>query len=99
VHVHGWSSERALRFFIEQTGASRSLAENVVLRSACEPGQLCAYKIGLLTMRSLHDDYRRVTEPRFDLRAFHDAVLGGGALPFDALRRSVLDRALEERNR
>jgi uncharacterized protein (DUF885 family) len=50
-------------------------------------------------MSAIEAKYRQLTGARFDLGAFHDAVLGGGALPLDMLRRSVRDRALEARQR
>jgi uncharacterized protein (DUF885 family) len=99
VHMLGWSEDRARKFFVEQTGAGRELAGMVVLRSAANPAQLCAYKLGLLTVRSLSDQYRRTRGRAHRLADFHDAVLGAGALPLAVLERSVVARASQESNR
>jgi uncharacterized protein (DUF885 family) len=85
--------DRAHEFFVEQTGASRELAEMVVLRSASNPAQLCACKLGLLTVRALSDQYRQARGPRHRLAEFHDAVLGARALPLAVFERSVLAQA------
>jgi len=96
VHVHGWTADRAREFFVEQTGASRSLADMVVLRSAANPAQLCAYKIGLMKLRKLQRDYAQARGTAYNTRGFHDAYLGGGALPLDVLERSMRTRAAQE---
>jgi uncharacterized protein (DUF885 family) len=90
VHVHGWSFDAALRFFMEQTFAPRRLAEMVVYRCAAEPAQLCAYKIGLLAFRGLKMRLADALGESFRLQGFHAAVLGSGALPLEVLERAVL---------
>ena len=85
VHTCGWSLEAARRFFSEETGAGSDLAQSVVLRCAADPGQLCAYKIGLLTMRELRERFRRARADRDRIQDFHDAVLREGALPLSIL--------------
>jgi uncharacterized protein (DUF885 family) len=91
VHVLGWSLDRAREFFRNETGAGDALADMVVLRSAATPGQLCAYKIGLLKMRELRDRFKRLRGSTYRIQDFHDAVLGQGALPL-AILESVVDR-------
>jgi uncharacterized protein (DUF885 family) len=95
VHGHGWTYDKALHFFMEQTGAPRRLAEMVVYRCAADPGQLSAYKMGLLTMRRLRRRFENARGAFFRLQDFHNAVLGSGALPLDVLDRAVMSRAEE----
>jgi uncharacterized protein (DUF885 family) len=89
VHFHGWTLDEARRFFAAQTGASVDFTEAVILRSAADPAQLCAYKMGLLTMRELRDRFRRTRGAGYRIQDFHDAVLGQGCLPL-----SILDTAI-----
>jgi uncharacterized protein (DUF885 family) len=89
VHLHGWTLDKARQFFSQETGAGPPLTDGVVLRCAADPAQLCAYKIGLLTMRGLRDRFQRAHAHRYRIQDFHDAVLGQGALPL-----SVLDSAV-----
>lgn len=88
VHFHGWSLDAALRFFGAETGASADLAQAVILRSAADPAQLCAYKMGLLTMRELRDRFRR-TPGGHRIEDFHDAMLGQGCLPLSILETRI----------
>ena len=87
VHAQRWTRDRAIRFFRTETGAGAPMAEAIVDRCLVWPGQLAAYKIGMLKMRELRDSF---TGP---VQAFHSAVLDQGALPLtvldDALRRGA----------
>ncbi len=89
VHAFGWSLEEARRFFVEQTGAERSLAEMVTLRSAAGPGLLCAYKVGLLKFRELRDAMREARARDFAVRDFHELMLSSAALPLGLLEERV----------
>jgi uncharacterized protein (DUF885 family) len=89
VHFHGWTLDEARRFFAAQTGASVDFAQTVILRSAADPGQLCAYKMGLLTMRELGDRFRRMRGAGHRIQDFHDAVLGQGCLPLSILEAAI----------
>jgi len=92
IHAMGWSRERAREYFSAHV-PSQSMAE--VDRYIARPGQALAYKLGQLKILELRDKARRALGDRFELRAFHDAVLRGGALPLDLLEEQV-DRYISE---
>lgn len=95
IHVHGWTFEAARRFFVEQTGANPKLAEMVVFRSIAEPAQLSSYKMGLLTVRRLRQEFERARSATFRVQEFHDAFLSPGALPLEVLEGMFNRRASE----
>ena len=60
-----------------------------VRRYIVMPGQATAYRVGMLKILELRERARTALGPAFDIRAFHDVVLGGGALPLAILERRV----------
>jgi len=86
IHAMGWSREQAREYFSTHV-PSKSLAE--VDRYIARPGQALAYKLGQLKILELREKARRTLGTRFDIRAFHDAVLRRGALPLDMLEEQV----------
>ncbi|HZG44930.1 MAG TPA: DUF885 family protein [Allosphingosinicella sp.] len=90
LHVRGWSRERAIEYLYENSYNSRPAAQIEVDRYIVMPGQATAYKIGHSTFTRLRAEAER--RPGFDVRAFHDFVLGGGNLPLDVLERRVRAR-------
>jgi uncharacterized protein (DUF885 family) len=93
VHTKGWSALEAAAYFEGETGATPALSSMVALRSAADPGHLCAYKIGLLKVRELRDRFAAARRETYRAQDFHDAVLGQGALPLSVLDRVVTERA------
>ncbi len=89
MHAFGWPREQAIEFMLENSALSRLNIETEVDRYINWPGQACAYKIGELKIR----DLRRLAEQRlgerFDLRGFHDVVLGAGSIPLTVLEKRV----------
>ena len=86
LHATGWSRERAREYFVQHAPA-QSLAE--IDRYIARPGQALAYKLGELKIKELRRKAEQALGPRFDIRAFHDAVLRNGALPLDLLDEQV----------
>ncbi len=86
MHALGWSRERALDYFKLHAAQSRWVEIDRYLEN---PSQALGYKIGELTFKQLRNDAERALGSRFDLRAFHDVVLGSGTLPFDLLKEQV----------
>ena len=89
LHAKGWTREQAIRYFVEECGQSEGGATNEVLRYMVWPGQALGYKIGELTILELRAKAEKRLGKRFDLRAFHDALLEEGPLPLSMLRQRV----------
>jgi len=89
IHAMGWSRERAIGFMAERTALSLHEVKTEVDRYISWPGQALAYKMGELKIRELRARAERELGARFDVRAFHDALLENGSLPLDVLERQV----------
>ena len=89
IHARGWSRRQAIDYLNANTANPPEDNETEVDRYIARPAQALAYKIGQLRIIELREMARKRLGPRFDLRRFHDAVLGGGALPLDLLGRRV----------
>jgi uncharacterized protein (DUF885 family) len=95
-----WSRERAMEFMRENTFQSDTEIRSETLRYAVDmPGQALAYGIGSATIRDLRARAEERLGDRFDLRRFHETVLGSGALPLAVLARHVDDWIAEEARR
>jgi uncharacterized protein (DUF885 family) len=91
MHALGWSRDQAVQFMIDNTALSELNINNEIDRYIAWPGQACAYKIGELKIRELRAKAEDQLGDNFDLRAFHDVVLGAGAVPLTVLERRVND--------
>ena len=89
IHARGWSRQRATDYFLDNAAKTRLDVENEIDRYITRPGQALAYKIGELKIRELRERARERLGARFDLREFHDVILGQGALPLDVLESRV----------
>jgi uncharacterized protein (DUF885 family) len=94
LHALGWSRDRAIAFMVDHTALAENNIVNEVDRYLAMPGQALAYKLGQMEFLRLRDRARAGLGPAFDTRAFHDTVLGQGALGLGTLDR-VVDRWLE----
>jgi uncharacterized protein (DUF885 family) len=92
IHYKRWPREKAIAYMQDKTGMAESAVVSEVERYIVEPGQACAYKVGMLSIRAARDRAQAALGLRFDtdaLKAFHDTVLGGGALPLEVLDEQV----------
>src|SRR6185295_4033338 len=90
MHAMGWTRQQAVDYFKANAGGmAEADIEVEVDRYIDWPGQALAYKIGELKLEELRAYAEKELGPKFDLRAFHDRVLGDGALPLDLLEKSV----------
>jgi uncharacterized protein (DUF885 family) len=85
IHAQGMSRADAIRFMAANTALSMLNIEREVDRYIAWPGQACAYKIGELEIRRIRGECERRLGAAFDVRAFHDHLLGAGPLPLDVL--------------
>jgi uncharacterized protein (DUF885 family) len=89
IHAKGWTKEQAVAFMKENTALTDANIDAEVNRYISNPGQALAYKLGELKLRELRAKAEKELGPKFDVRRFHDAVLGQGAVPLDALEAQI----------
>jgi uncharacterized protein (DUF885 family) len=89
IHAKGWTKEQAVAFMKDNTTLTDANIDAEVNRYISNPGQALAYKLGELKIRELRAKAEKELGPKFDLRHFHDAVLGQGAVPLDTLEAQV----------
>ncbi len=89
MHALGWSRERALAFLLAHTALSEDQAAQEIDRYIAWPGQAPSYLLGYQEIVALRREAERELGERFDLRGFHDAVLGDGSSTLPMLRERV----------
>lgn len=89
LHAMGWTREQAISYLAERTALSLHEVETETDRYISWPGQALAYKMGELEIKELRRRAEESLGERFDVREFHDVVLGGGAVPLGILERMV----------
>jgi uncharacterized protein (DUF885 family) len=92
IHQQRWPRERAVRYMVDKTGMPEASVVSEIERYVVEPGQACAYKIGMLRLQAARERAKTALGARFDaqaLRDFHDLLLGGGAMPLQVLDEQV----------
>jgi prolyl oligopeptidase len=95
MHYKGWTRQQAIDFFMDNAAKTELDIVNEIDRYIGNPGQALAYKIGQLKISELRSEAEQALGDEFDIRAFHDELLGAGALPLDVLE-ARMDRWLEE---
>ncbi len=89
LHAKGWSEQDAIDFFIQNSPEPLESIRSEVRRYIVYPGQATTYKIGMLKILELRDKAKTTLGDRFDIKDFHDTVLGAGALPLNLLEKRV----------
>jgi len=89
MHYKGWTRQQAIDFFKDNAAKAEHDIVNEIDRYLLMPGQALAYKIGQLKILALRDRAERQLGDDFDIRAFHDHLLGAGALPLDLLEQRM----------
>ena len=96
MHSKGWSEEQAVQYFLANSATTEAQARSEIRRYLVLPGQATSYKIGMLKIQDLRKKAETALGSKFDIRGFHDTVLGGGALPLTILEKRV-DRWIAEK--
>ena len=89
MHYFGWDRQRAIDYFLGNAAKTEADIVNEIDRYIGWPGQALAYKIGQLKMLELRGEAEVALGDQFDIRAFHDEMLGAGALPLDVLEERM----------
>ena len=89
LHSKGWTEQEAWEYFTENAAVTDQQARSEIQRYIVMPGQATAYKIGMIKILELREMAREELGDDFDIRGFHDTILGGGALPLELLERRV----------
>lgn len=95
IHSQGWSRQQALDFLSNNTSLSQANVRAEVDRYISWPGQALSYKMGEIKIRQLRAKAEQKLGNKFDLRAFHDALLANGALPLEILE-AEMDRFISK---
>ncbi|HBX71998.1 MAG TPA: DUF885 domain-containing protein, partial [Halieaceae bacterium] len=89
LHAFGWSRQQAIDYLLENSALSEAEVVSEVDRYITWPGQATAYKIGELRIQALRAQAQEALGSDFDLRAFHDVVVGNGSLAIAILEDVV----------
>jgi len=89
MHYKGWTRQQAIDFFKDNAAKTELDIINEIDRYLIMPGQALAYKIGQLKMLELRKKAEQALGENFDIRAFHDELLGAGALPLEILETKM----------
>lgn len=89
LHHKAWSQQQAVDYFSANSATPQATVETEVRRYLVLPGQATSYKIGMLDIQRLRKHAKQQLGEKFDIRAFHDVILDGGALPLSLLDRKV----------
>ncbi len=91
LHAKGWTEAQAIAYFKEKAPIAEEAIISEVRRYLVLPGQATSYKIGMLKIMELRATAEKTLGDKFDIKGFHDTVLGGGAMPLPTLERRVND--------
>jgi uncharacterized protein (DUF885 family) len=91
IHAKRWPRQQAIDYMREKTGMGEKEVTAEIERYIVNPGQACAYKVGMLKIQELRKRAQTELGEKFDQREFHDVVLKNGALPLEILEEQVSD--------
>ena len=95
IHAKQWTEEQAVEYFLSNSDSSESSIRSEIKRYFANPGQATAYKIGMMNIQQARANAEAALGNDFDIRAFHDVILGAGALPLQLMHGRV-DRWVAE---
>ncbi len=89
IHSKGWSEQEAITYFLENSSMPETTVRSEVRRYFVLPGQATSYKIGMIRIQELRAKAEEELGDKFDIRGFHDTVLGGGSVPLSILEKRI----------
>jgi uncharacterized protein (DUF885 family) len=89
VHSQHWTRDQMVEYFRKYTAMDEPNIQTEVDRYIAWPGQALAYKVGQMTILRLREKAKKELGAKFDIRAFHDELLGAGALPMDVIEERM----------
>jgi uncharacterized protein (DUF885 family) len=93
MHHKRWTREQAIEYFLDKTGQPEGDTIAEIERYLVAPGQALAYKTGMMAIVRMRDELKRRQGDKFDLKQFHNLVLGAGPMPLPVLEKRVLGGA------
>ena len=99
IHSKGWTRQQAIDYLADNSALTLTNITNEVDRYIAWPGQAIAYKTGQMKIRELRTEAERELGAKFDVRAFHDVVLGSGSVPLTVLVENVREWIASEKTR
>jgi len=91
IHAKQWTRDQAITYMRDKTGMGEKEVKSEIERYIVNPGQACAYKVGMLKIQELRSRAQQELDDKFDQREFHEAFLKNGALPLEILEEQVND--------
>jgi uncharacterized protein (DUF885 family) len=92
IHAFGWTRQKAIDYLAARTALTDKAVEDQIDRYISWPGQALSYKIGELKIRELRARVENKQGVNFDIRAFHDAIIGSGSLPLAVLEEVIVEK-------
>lgn len=89
LHSKGWTEQQSVKYFIENSPATEGQIRAEVQRYIIMPGQATGYKIGMIKMEQLRQRAEDQLGSKFDIRGFHDTILGRAQMPLDLLDQRI----------
>jgi uncharacterized protein (DUF885 family) len=89
LHSKGWTEEQSVKYFMENSSAAEGQIRAEVQRYIIMPGQATGYKIGMIKMEELRKRAEAQLGSKFDIRGFHDTILGRAQMPLDLLDQRI----------
>ena len=88
IHDKKWSREKVIEY-MHANDVNDAVAQTETDRYIAWPGQALAYKMGQLMIRKLREEAKTALGEKFEIKAFHDEIISGGAMPLDLLQERV----------
>src|SRR5207245_11199848 len=98
IHAKHWTREQAIAYMRDKTGMGEKEVKSEIERYIVNPGQACAYKVGMMKIQQLRARAQQELGDKFDQREFHDTVLKNGSLPLEILEEQVNNYIQKKKN-